>query len=109
MSTGDVSATSGVDYTGFQNMQVVFNAGEGTKQVTITLQDDNVVEGDEWFELRLSNPTQGELGLTRCASVYIEDDDCKSTSKSFMLKKKSKIYNLPLQSRIFVCLHCWCI
>ena len=81
MSTGDVTATSGADYTGFQNTQVAFNAGESSKQVTITLQDDNVVEGDEWFELQLSNPIQGELGLTRCASVCIEDDDCESTTQ----------------------------
>ena len=106
MSTGDVSATSGVDYTGFQNMQVVFNAGEGSKEVTITLQDDNVVEGDEWFELRLSNPTQGELGLTRCASVYIEDDDCKSTSEIIYVKKNRQSIIYPYNQEYLVWLHC---
>ncbi|XP_072014228.1 extracellular matrix protein 3-like [Amphiura filiformis] len=76
LSTSDVCAVSGLDYTAQTNTLVSFDAGDKSQPVTLGILNDKIVEGNEWFRFSLSNPTQGELGVIRCARVNIKDDDC---------------------------------
>jgi Calx-beta domain len=52
-----------------------FNAGEATKQFTLSLVDDNYIEATEALTITLSNPVGGALGQNRTASVLITDND----------------------------------
>jgi uncharacterized delta-60 repeat protein len=53
-----------------------FAAGEIKKTVTISLRDDEVVEDEESFRLKLSNPTGGaELGPESIATIKVTSDD----------------------------------
>ncbi|XP_072051948.1 FRAS1-related extracellular matrix protein 2-like [Amphiura filiformis] len=75
LSTSDVCAVSGLDYTTQTNTLVSFAAGDKSQPVTLGILNDKIVEDNEWFRFSLSNPTQGELGVIRCARVNIKDDD----------------------------------
>ena len=62
---------------------VTFNVGESSSNLNIqTAAADLRVEGEERFEVCLTNPVQGALGLNgliRCTTVVIEDIDSKHT------------------------------
>ena len=71
----DFSATNGVDYYG-TNARVTFEPGEVRKDILFAIQDDNIVELDKIFKIRLLNPTGGvPLGGQNEATVVILDDD----------------------------------
>jgi Ca2+-binding RTX toxin-like protein len=84
-SSGDVSATvlltNGTaaapdDYDNSVPIVVSFADGETTKTVTIPLVDDDLVEGNETINLKLSNPTGGAtLGTQDEAVLNIVDND----------------------------------
>ncbi len=59
-ATFDVSANQPGDYTKTDGT-LTFAAGESTKTVSVPINDDNNPEGDETFELRLSNPVGGVI------------------------------------------------
>ena len=84
-STSSIDTVGGLDFRNFQNEVVTFSTEQRLRSVTITVFDDVIVEGYEWFSVVLSNPTQGELGDTPCASVAIQDDDCKYCMVIIML------------------------
>ncbi len=73
------SATCNVDYvdvTGGQFPQVVFEAGETSKVVTVDTVSDTEHEGDESFSIELFHPSDGvTLGAKSSATVTIVDDD----------------------------------
>lgn len=70
------SATSGSDFEALENYDVVFNAGELTKDISISLINDNQAEGAEQFQLVLTAPEGGlELGGVISTVVTINDDD----------------------------------
>jgi len=74
-ATSDGSATAGQDY-GSQLGTLTFGAGETSKTFSITILDDNLVEGDETVNLTLSVPTGGAvLGNPSTATLTIHDDD----------------------------------
>ncbi len=81
ISTANITAIEDVDYHGVTNRHVSFAIGESIQSTTVyTAPTDLRVEGEERFEVCLSNPTEGVLGLyglIRCAAVVIEDCDCK--------------------------------
>lgn len=81
--TRDITATSGVDYQGATN-NLVFAIGERAKTFSIPIFDDALVEGNEMFELLLSNisPTNAVLGLAR-STVTIVDNDFSPGELSF--------------------------
>ncbi|WP_305884986.1 DUF4347 domain-containing protein, partial [Oscillatoria sp. HE19RPO] len=71
--TGTASAA---DFTGAIPTQITIPDGSSTGQVTITVNDDNLVEGDETATLTISNPSTGiALGTTTNQSVTITDND----------------------------------
>ena len=59
------------------NQIISFAAGEESRSLSVSILDDVMVEDDEWFEICLSDPIQGQLGSPRCSTVFIENDDCK--------------------------------
>ena len=58
---------------------VNFAAGETQKTVTVPLIDDGHVEGPETFQLILSNPIGGGLGVPATTTVTITDNDANAT------------------------------
>ncbi|XP_055951404.1 adhesion G-protein coupled receptor V1-like [Argiope bruennichi] len=75
------SAQVGQDFE-TQMGDLVFEEGELRKQIRIKIQDDNVREPEEIFEVRLLDPTPGPgtinfrgLGITPITTVTIIDDD----------------------------------
>lgn len=81
--TRDLTATSGVDYQG-QTNTLVFAVGERSKTFSIPVFDDSLVEGNETFEISLSNivPANAVLGLA-IATVTIVDNDFSPGELSF--------------------------
>jgi Calx-beta domain-containing protein/FG-GAP repeat protein/thrombospondin type 3 repeat protein len=83
LTTQDSSATAGSDYTELQ-APVTFADGETSQSVVIELADDSVYEGDEEFNVNLSNPTGGAaLGSRSSATVSIIEDDASPNVGSF--------------------------
>lgn len=100
--SGDLSGSASATYAtsdgaGSQNCNVVngfasprcdyisalgtikFAAGESTKTITIHLIDDSYPEGNETFNLSLSNPSGAVLGSLSTANVTIIDNDASAT------------------------------
>jgi hypothetical protein len=74
--TVDGTATAGSDYVGVAAGQVTFNAGEASKDITITLTDDTVGEADETFSVMLTGPA-GSLGANTTGTGTIIDNEIK--------------------------------
>lgn len=57
------------------NQEITFAVGESLKEVSITIDEDTLVEGNEMFRVTLTSndAAVGEPTLT----VTITDDDCK--------------------------------
>src|SRR6185436_5816316 len=73
--TFDISASSGSDFVGTNNV-IAFADGETRKSASITILNDNVMEGPEAFTVELFNPTGGAaLGTPSVATVNIIDND----------------------------------
>jgi len=65
----------GINYT-TSSGTVTFSSGEISKQILVTLLDNNVVQGTVSFSVNLSNPTGGStLTLPSAANVSIIDND----------------------------------
>jgi hypothetical protein len=79
-ATSDGTATANSDYTAASGT-LNFADGETQKAITINVNDDAAVEGDETFTVALSNPTGGAtLGSVNAATVTIIDNDTCSYS-----------------------------
>jgi uncharacterized delta-60 repeat protein/uncharacterized repeat protein (TIGR01451 family) len=73
--TSDGTATAGVRYTPL-NTVLAFTNGEASKTIIIPILEDNLVNGDETFNLTLTNATAGAQILSPSnAVVTIVDDD----------------------------------
>lgn len=72
--TTDGSATNGLDYVGTTNT-LSFAANETTKNISIALTNDSLIEGDENFTITLSNPVGAVLGTNTVNTVTIKDND----------------------------------
>ena len=68
-ATENGSATAGQDYTS-KSGTLTFSAGQTSKTVSVSIEDDNVDEGNETFKLKLSNPTGG---------AFLKDDEAIGT------------------------------
>jgi Calx-beta domain len=77
-ATSDGTATAGSDYTATSGT-LTFAPGELTKSISIPILDDNVFEnGNETFNLTLSNPTNSAVFQTPATStISIQDSDSK--------------------------------
>ncbi len=71
-ATGGTSCTSSVDYI-HASGTLTFAPEENSKQFQIQLCSDVLSETDEYFNVYLSNPTNGTLGKITNAQVYIND------------------------------------
>jgi uncharacterized delta-60 repeat protein len=69
------TAVGGSDYLPYDNV-LTFAEGDIAKSVNIPIVDDLLVEADETFDVRLSDPTGGAtLGSLTNAQVFILNDD----------------------------------
>src|SRR5262249_25885524 len=77
-------AVRGNDYTATSGT-LTFGIGETTKTFTISILDDQLVEGNETINLALSAPTNGStLGSPTTATLTIVDNDTTGTiAKAF--------------------------
>ena len=73
-ATSDGSAIQRTDYT-LGGGTVNFAAGEAGKTFRVLITEDAYVEGDETFNLSLSNPIGGGIGSPAVATISITDDD----------------------------------
>ncbi|MGI6777889.1 MAG: Calx-beta domain-containing protein, partial [Acetivibrionales bacterium] len=74
-STSDGSAIAGLDYSDSSGT-LIFEDGVTSKTITIPINDDNILEGDESFTVTLSNASGGaKLGEQIQAVVNIIDDE----------------------------------
>ena len=74
-ATSDGTATAGSDYAAAAGT-LTFGPGEASKSFTVPVTSDSAHEGDEAFQVALSNPAGGaSLGSPAGATVTIADDD----------------------------------
>lgn len=104
--TSNGSAVAGSDYTYAQGFVRIY-PGSTCTRVTISINDDQLIEDSENFIVRLINPANATLSFQNIAYVYIEDNDnlvcptgaicyrtyCPSTSAN--LNSAYSIYQLP--------------
>ncbi|HEX7315053.1 MAG TPA: Calx-beta domain-containing protein [Pyrinomonadaceae bacterium] len=80
--TSDGTATAGSDYVA-QSGTLTFAPGETSKNISIQLIDDKVVEPDETVQLTLSDPTgDSTLGSRSSATLNIRNDELYSLQLS---------------------------
>jgi len=72
--TSDFTAQAGSDYEA-TNGTLVFESRETSKDILVTIMDDELYEGNEIFNISLSNPVNAELGARRKATITIKDDE----------------------------------
>ncbi len=72
-----LTAEDGTDFVGFEDVRLIFPAGERLQHYTIDLAYGVDVDTPEYFEVCLENPMYGSIDAPDCAIVYIEDDDCR--------------------------------
>ena len=73
-TTSDGSARSGVDYTG-TNGKFTFAAGETSKSFPIAIVDNSSVDGNHYFTVSLSGPTNGAELTIGSAKVTTNDNE----------------------------------
>ncbi len=79
-SVDDQTALAGSDYVDIVNGSVTFLNGETSKNIEISLLNDDVFEPDETFTIGLLGTNGvGQVGTPRTATVTIVDDDSPST------------------------------
>jgi hypothetical protein len=73
-STSNGTATAGSDYT-TTSSTCTFVPGDTNEAFTVPIISDSIYEGDEYFNITLSNPSGAALGTPSSAQVTITDDD----------------------------------
>ncbi|MCY3672340.1 MAG: hypothetical protein OXH14_14860 [Alphaproteobacteria bacterium] len=74
-ATKDGTATGGSDFTAIAATSLAFAATDTSKDITVTITDDNADEPAEAFTVELSNPSDAQLGATKSHSITITDND----------------------------------
>jgi hypothetical protein len=94
-ATLDGSATAGSDYTSISSGTLNWNHGDTTnKTFTVSIQNDSNLEGDENFQVTLSNPTGGaNIGALNSATVTITDDEIPPSPGSLQFSSASDNIN----------------
>ena len=78
--TGNVTAAAPGDYTAVGLTVVSFLAGETSKNVTVNVAGDLVIEANETFTVVLSNPTNATLADAIGVGTILDDDGTPSLS-----------------------------
>jgi Calx-beta domain-containing protein len=73
-ATSDSSASSDSDYDAVSGT-LIFAPGETSKTITVFINDDDVAEAKEIFNVTLSQPSNANLGSPATAIVVITDND----------------------------------
>jgi hypothetical protein len=76
-ATANGTATAGSDYTAASNT-LTFTPGDTSETVTIVVSGDTVVEGNETFNVNLSNPTNATIGDGQGLGTIRNDDGALS-------------------------------
>jgi len=94
-ATADGSAVAGSDYVA-QSGTLTFNAGETTKTISVFVNGDTVVEGNETFFVNLTSATNALIADGQGVGTIIDDDgpktiavDCASASLQQALEAAS--------------------
>lgn len=96
--TEDGTGRSGVDYTPLHGV-LEYSATDSEKEIEISIIDDSVFEGEEYFALILSLPDVGRTGLALARErllIEIEDDDSKPTIYWSTLRTNYYIHSLNI-------------
>ena len=75
-STGDGSAAAEIDYLSASGV-LIFESGESARTLQLTVLDDSLLEGDEYFRLSLSELLNASLDSSRTV-ITIHDDESPS-------------------------------
>ena len=79
-ASADGTATAGADFTAAGGTLNWVDGDTSAKNITVTVLDDIVFEGNETFSVALSNVTGGAtLGMPNAATVTINDGDAQPT------------------------------
>ena len=74
-ATTDGTGIAGKDYTKIDKTTLTFAPGETTKNITVGIIGNTLVEPDKTFKVDLSNPTQASLGIAKSGTGTILNDD----------------------------------
>ncbi len=74
VATADDTAQAGQDYIGLTTTTLHFGANERRKTVAVTIYPDNVVEPDETFFVKLSNPSASIIRDAQGVGTIVNDD-----------------------------------
>ncbi len=80
-ATANGTATAGSDYAATSGT-LTFAAGETSKMVTVTINNDAIYEISEDFSIAISNPVNAVLGATTSVTGTIVDNDTAPTVSS---------------------------
>ncbi len=72
-SSSDKTATSSSDYTATTGL-LIFERGSTEGKVVVEVIDDQIVEGDETFEVMLSNPRNAVIGQALATGTIVENE-----------------------------------
>jgi Ca2+-binding RTX toxin-like protein len=68
------TATAGSDYYGTTSNYVTFANGETSKTITVNISGDSAIEPDETFQVVLSSPSGGRIGVGTATATIRNDD-----------------------------------
>ena len=74
-ATADGTATAGTDYTAAMGTLSWLDGESGVKSFTVDITDESEVDGDETFDVILSNASGADLGAVTTQTVTINNDD----------------------------------
>lgn len=75
VKTSNGTALAGEDYVALTDSVVTIPAGQTCVPVTISILDDDFYEGDETFNVELSNPSSNATIIKQTGIVTIDDDE----------------------------------
>ena len=79
-ATNNGTATGGSDFTAITSTNLDFAAGDTSKDITVTITDDNTDETTEAFTVDLTAGADAKLGSTTSHSINITDNDATTVS-----------------------------
>jgi len=90
-ATTNGSATAGSDYTAQSNTLTWLDGEVGVKSINIPIKDDTVIEGDETFQLTLSNATNGALLITPVSTFITIHERAYDTWKNLIFGSNANV------------------
>lgn len=71
--TRDLTANGGIDYATVSG-QIIFEGGSSTQTITVPIIGDTIPEGNESFQVILSDPVNLQLGQVQANGLILDDD-----------------------------------